>query len=172
MDSAPLSHARIAIARIGHQPIDEICGRGGQVQRVPAQAVGGVGIVAERRRPQAAVLCVTRKRRMRRRRTHAVKPAAMVLMTRRGESRRGKLFGVKAIGDMLRRITANRQRAGHGLRRMKIAKPRQHRPAILDDAVLCRGRPVGMGCVHAGPHVWTEITPRRIWSSSMLSNNA
>ncbi len=45
------------------------------------------------------------------RRADAIEPGALVGRLRRGERRAGKLLGIKAVIDLLRRIAAHRQRA-------------------------------------------------------------
>src|SRR3954463_12592085 len=69
-----------------------------------------------------------------------------------GEGRAGDLLGIEAERDLLRRVAADRQGAGHGLGLEVVAEPR----LIFE----------------VRSHQAARTAPRRIWSSSIDSNSA
>ncbi|MNN22982.1 hypothetical protein D3C81_1363650 [compost metagenome] len=102
---------RFFCARVGghaHQAVDEIGRLGGNVQRVPAQAVGGH--LTQRAAGQLPVQfdeCRVIGRRL-----NAVHPGPPRFAARHGERRAGEQFGVKAVRGFLRGVLADRQCAG------------------------------------------------------------
>ena len=116
----PLCAGRAAIAGHRDEAVDEVgrCRR--QRQRIPAQLV--------RRRRHFVENIVEfstlqhRERRVHRRGTDAIEPAAPIRMARRGERRARKLLGIESVGDALRRVAALGQRARERLGRKFVAE--------------------------------------------------
>ena len=115
VDRAAGAAGGIAVARHRHQAVDEIDRFGGarQRQRVPAQLVGRRRHAAER--TDDPRLVDQAKRLVHRRRPDPVRPRPPVGAPRRRECRARQLLGVQAVRRALRRVAADRQRAGQRL---------------------------------------------------------
>ncbi|MNZ88865.1 hypothetical protein D3C78_1077670 [compost metagenome] len=99
---------RLFRARVGghaHQAVDEISRLGGDVQRVPAQAVGRH--FAQRTTGQLPLQLD--ERRVVGRRLNAVHPGTPRFAADHGECGAGEQFGVEAVRGFLRRVLADRQ---------------------------------------------------------------
>ncbi|KAG1450372.1 hypothetical protein G6F57_016420 [Rhizopus arrhizus] len=111
------AHTRVRIGRTvathGVQAFDEVGRQLRQRQRAPAQLVRRGRLCAE----------ITLQLRLRERgelavgdrRAYPVQPAAAIAAARRGKRGAGQLFGVQAVGHLLRRVLPDRQCTGHGL---------------------------------------------------------
>ncbi len=113
MDRDPRQRFRIAVGDHGGQRIDQVGRRLRQRQRIPAQAVGGQGIVEQLGGVGEGAL-EWGIRGVLGRGSHAVEPGATILVARRGESGARKLLGIEAEGGTLGRVAALGQGAGHG----------------------------------------------------------
>ena len=111
----------VAVAAHGHHALDEIGGLFRNRDRAPAQ-LGRCRIdVVERRGADQAVVDA-RIGPVHHRRLDAVGPGAAVFAARRGERGARDQFGVEAVRRPLRRIAADRQRAGDSFRDEMIAE--------------------------------------------------
>ena len=106
---------RVAAAGDGHQAIDEIGGRLGDGKGIPAKLVGRRGHLVERAAAQQAGR-IFGERLVRDGRANSIGPGAPVGGARRGERAAAELLGVESERRLLRRVLANRERAGYGLR--------------------------------------------------------
>ncbi len=104
----------VAVAADRHQAVDEVGRLGGDLHRVPTQAVGRGRGGVERAALQP-FLGVGRIGPVAGAGPQAVEPGAAVLVARGGEGRARQLLGVETERRRLRRVLADRQGAGHGL---------------------------------------------------------
>ena len=73
-------------------------------------------------------------------RADAIEPGALVGGLRRGERRAGQLLGIEPVIHLLRRVAADRQRAGQRLGLELLPKPDMYFTAICTPA-LCLSWP-------------------------------
>ena len=121
MDRRAGLRMRVAVAGHRHQAVDEV-GR-----RRPASAAGSsaAGSACVGTSPKSLTMRpapIALERRVHRRRADAVEPRAPVVGARRGERGAAQLLGVEAVRAALRRVAADRQRAGQRLGRELVAE--------------------------------------------------
>ncbi|MOA17998.1 hypothetical protein D3C78_1382830 [compost metagenome] len=96
---------RTGIGRHAHQPLDEIGGLGGNLQRVPTQAIGRD--VAQRATRQLPF--ELGEGRVIGRRPDAIHPGTPRLTAGHGERRAGEQLGIETVRGFLRRVLADGQ---------------------------------------------------------------
>ena len=91
-------------------------------RRIPAQLRDRqIVLVARRRAPQPGV-DLREASGMFHRRADAIEPGTLIAAARRGEGRARQLLGIEPVGGALRRVAADRQRAGQRLRLEAVAE--------------------------------------------------